>query len=64
MDPIKLRLKNLLKNGDQLVTGAIFNGENPTKTMIETLIASASYEQRKLAIEDFNRVGVTKKEKR
>jgi hypothetical protein len=38
------------------VTGATFNGENPTKTMIETLMASASYDQRKLAVEDFNRV--------
>ena len=59
MDPIELRLKNLLKDGDTLVTGATFNGENPTKAMIEIIMASASYEQRKLAIEEFNRVGDT-----
>ena len=59
MDPIELRLKNLLKDGDTLVTGATFNGENPTKAMIEIIMASASYEQRKLATEEFNRVGDT-----
>ena len=56
MDPIELRLKNLLKDGDPLVTGKIFNGENPTRTMIENLKASSHYDQRKQAIREFNEV--------
>ena len=56
MDPIELRLKNLLKDGDQLVTGKVFKGENPIRTMIEKLKATSGYDERQSAIQEFNRV--------
>ncbi len=60
MDPVELRLKNLLKDGDPLVTGVTFEGGNPTEAMIKTLKKKSRYDERKLEIDEFNKVGELK----
>lgn len=60
MDPVELRLKNLLKDGDPLVTGVTFEGGNPTEAMVKTLKKKSCYDKRKLEIEEFNEVRLFK----
>jgi len=56
MDPVELRMKNLLREGDPLVTGIPLTGGNPTEVMIKTLMKKSRYQERKLAIKEFNKV--------
>ena len=56
MDPLELRLKNLLKSGDPLVNGKTFNGDNPIVMMLQKLKKSSNFEERQRAVDEFNKV--------
>ena len=56
MDPLELRLKNLLKSGDPLVNGKTFNGDNPIVMMLQKLKKSSIFEERQRAVDEFNKV--------
>jgi len=58
IDPIELRLKNFLKEGDKLVTGKVFEQQNPLPTMIEKIKKSSNYDERKKNVEEFNNVSM------
>ena len=56
MDPLELRLKNLLESGDPLVNGKTFNGDNPIVMMLQKLKKSSNFEERQRAVDEFNKV--------
>ena len=56
MDPLELRLKNLLKSGDPLVNGKTFIGDNPIVMMLQKLKKSSNFEERQRAVDEFNKV--------
>ena len=58
MDPLEFRTLNFLKKGDRLVKGFVprMVKDNPLPNMIEMLKQSSNYLERKVAVEDFNKV--------
>ena len=54
MDPIEFRTKNLLKEGDMLLTGDLFKGDNPLPQMFKDLEKSGNLAERKANLESFN----------
>lgn len=56
IDPVELRLKNMLKAGDPLIGGGSFEGPNPLPDIITQLKATCDYDTRQKMITDFNQV--------
>lgn len=59
MDPLELRMKNMLRVGDELLDGSVFAEEaakeaNPLPTLIDQLKHSAKYDERMTAVAQFN----------
>ena len=54
MDPLELRIKNFLKEGDNLLVGHPFHGVNPLPKLLEQLSESSNYKERKASIATFN----------
>ena len=59
MDPYEFRAINFLKKGDRLVKGFSpkLIKENPLPGMVETLKQSSRYLERKVEVDEFNKVG-------
>ncbi len=58
IDPLELRLSNMLKEGDALAAGGRFEGENPLPAMVQALKQRADFEKRRGEKEMFNEVSV------
>ena len=58
MDPYEFRAANFLKKGDRLVKGFSpkMIKDNPLPGMIETLKQSSRYLERKVEVDEFNKV--------
>ena len=58
MDPYEFRAANFLKKGDRLVKGFTpkMIKDNPLPGMIETLKQSSRYLERKVQVDEFNKV--------
>jgi len=56
IDPTELRMKNFLKEGDKLVTGIVFEQQNPLPMMVEKIKKSSNFDERKKNVEEFNNV--------
>ncbi len=56
VDPTELRMRNMLHDGDALVSGGKFEGENPLPQIVEDLKRRADYEGRKIDRDQFNEV--------
>ena len=56
LDPIELRLKNMLKPGDKLISGDVFEGPNFLPEIINHLLEKADFRKRQQEIIDFNKV--------
>ena len=58
MDPYEFRAANFLKKGDRLVKGFTpkMIKDNPLPGMIETLKQSSKYLERKVEVDEFNKV--------
>ena len=58
-DPLEFRLNNLLKKGDKMIFGGEFEEEsNPIANIIDQLRRQSKYDQRKLVVEEFNKVKI------
>ena len=58
MDPYEFRAANYLKKGDRLVKGFTpkMIKDNPLPDMVETLKQSSRYLERKVEVDEFNKV--------
>ena len=56
IDSVDLRLRNLLKEGDKLLSGGNFKGKNPLHDMVDSLKSKADFNARCQDIEKFNEV--------
>ncbi len=54
IDPNELRRKNFIQDGDMQVVGHPFHGENPLSKMMDELMDSSSYKERRAAVDSFN----------
>ncbi len=57
LDPLEFRMNNLLKKGDSLIMGVPFDEEvNPIIDVIEQVKIKGKYDDRKIVVQQFNRV--------
>ena len=58
MDPLEFRTKNLLKKGDRLVKCFVprMIKDNPLPEILEILKQSSNYLERKVRVDEFNKV--------
>ena len=58
MDPLEFRTKNFLKKDDRLVKGFVprMIKDNPLPDMLEVLKHSSNYLERKIQVDEFNKV--------
>lgn len=61
MDPLEFRKKNFLKDGDMLLSGHPFHGQNAVVQLVETIAKTSDFEARKAEIEAFNKANKWKK---
>ena len=61
MDPFEMRLCNMLRHGDVLVSGGHFEGGNPLPDMMRDLRRKADYEVRAAEKKRFNSANLWKK---
>ena len=61
IDPVQIRLDNMLKDGDKLISGDNFKGDNPLPEIIKDLKEKSEFDARKSKIDAFNRQNLWKK---